>query len=214
MDKVCFFNLRPDRLIFFFVLFTLLFLTLNTDSISVCDKVHNYISTVASEKNNKNLWTNASRASNINDTSVSSPCEAFRRRSSEPAPSDLRFFWGTLRTHLNRVSSRSGVADSASWGLWGALHVLWWSSRGGPSRPGALLRPPPAPSPLLPACSVEPMKQRFSSRRQAANENAVYTDYISLYLNCYSSHTLDSCISNCYLSIYHVNMKFLWSFNK
>lgn len=45
-------------------------------------------------------------------------------------------------------------------------------------------------------------------------KNTINMDYISLYLNCYSSHTLDSCISNCYLSINHVNMKFLWSFNK
>lgn len=50
--------------------------------------------------------------------------------------------------------------------------------------------------------------------RQVDKKNTIYMDYISLYLNCYSSHTLDSCISNCYLSINHVNMKFLWSFNK
>lgn len=39
---------------------------------------------------------------------------------------------------------------------------------------------------------------------------------LGFYLNCYSSHTLDNCILQIviYLSINHVIMKFLWSFNK
>lgn len=52
------------------------------------------------------------------------------------------------------------------------------------------------------------------AQRKVDNKNTIYMDYISLYLNCYSSHTLDNCISNCYLSINHVIKKFLWSFNK
>lgn len=54
-----------------------------------------------------------------------------------------------------------------------------------------------------------------AQRESGRQEDHVWI-ILGFYLNCYSSHTLDNCIFQMviYLSINHVIMKFLWSFNK
>lgn len=75
-------------------------------------------------------------------------------------------------------------------------------------------------SSAAPHSSFLPPTQVFSLGGGAQRESGRQEDHVwiilGFYLNCYSSHTLDNCILQIviYLSINHVIMKFLWSFNK